>query len=632
MSKSRSNEISPLLMESTASSAASSSSPSVPSFAGRRAKSVGSVVVGIVGRTQPKLTHTNEEEEDENIPEDEEEEEDNEDDHEDHKSNGVSESGGNPTEGDGTDLDKLVPPAYLSTLPRHAASRTHCAICTNAFDLSRHLPILLHAGHNFCAACFATSELLHPIGSTIECPACKLAVRIPIDDMGAKQASIGEFIHAHQTAPLDQDAPLNEMIQGPAASFPINYRLRDELELSQFAQQVEAANVVCHKCDDAASGICLHCEVYLCPFHEEDHRKSKDTKTHPLASLHDFLSTHPLSLHSKSFCSHHTDTELDLFCLQCQVPICVRCSLPSGGTIHCSPNGHQHPVEPLKIEAMKQYADLSLANESSKAKYAALIKGMVEIQKVAVNISTREEKVHDTIVRTFDRIHQQVEERKEALLAKLSELVASKNYTLNMQTQYLYILARAMEDATAEIESMIETFHATGINAHAQSTYAPTSNAATPAAPSSPTNSAMNSKTTPKRPNSTHSNVHTPTSTPSAVPTSSAPSHSTLARSISSASKLVCVSPHLLANMDALLRFQPVSMHPEESDQFGFYVANTPTTMSRTHANKRGKLDINTTDNEEDIQTDDRLTSMVRTKNKLLLTKWLVDIAVRLPH
>jgi len=194
---------------------------------------------------------------------------------------------------------------------------------------------------------------------------------------------------------------------------------------------------MCGRCDDVAVAKCRTCLSFVCEFHETDHRRSRDTQSHELQSLADFLAANPHSVHSKIFCGLHPSEEFTLWCLECSVPICVRCSLPSGGSVHATagPPPRQHPTEPLSLSSQRQLHELHNANEGVKLKYAAVIRGMLDIQTVATRIQQQERLVATQIGAAFDRVHEAVEQRKQAMLKRLAELVAGKNSTLNRQNQ-----------------------------------------------------------------------------------------------------------------------------------------------------------------------------------------------------
>jgi hypothetical protein len=433
--------------------------------------------------------------------------------------------------------------------PEYAASRTHCPLCQTLFDLDAHLPVLLHAGHSFCASCALSDARLQPAGKEVLCPVCGVGVQAP-SDAGARSASL---------AAARSEIPAVDDSTSSALQLPVNFLLRDALEvatLDSSANEEETVMVVCAKCDDAAVAKCRTCEAFVCAFHEQDHIRSRDTAAHVLQSMADFLAAQPAAVHTKMYCGTHPAEEVALYCLECAVPICRRCAQPGGGSVHAPLGSSAHPVEDLSVAALRQAAELKRAAAAAGTKALAVTDAMASVQKVASKVVEQEVVVAEDIRAACAALRRLLDQREAALLSSLDTLASGKRATLDKQHRALSLQARSLRDAKEEVDDMLQAVGAVEVDGATAAAEADESLAAA---------SAQTSGARKKKPRS---------STASIGATSGAtPSLLTLGadgKSVSGTAKVVHMHAHLLASLEAMLAFQPAPLQPEESAQFAF--------------------------------------------------------------
>lgn len=181
---------------------------------------------------------------------------------------------------------------------------TECPICTDDFVDPRVLPCI----HTYCARCLETYIKGKETGERVPCPMCKKTFTIPENG-----------------------------IEG----LPRNFFIEKLLTIRDITN-VQTARKKCESCADAdndahATVFCLDCQQSLCATCDSFHKRIKSTRSHRSVKIGDRSESD--NIYAKcppTFCSKHGDKQLELYCLNCKVAICVICYIECHNSHKCS--------------------------------------------------------------------------------------------------------------------------------------------------------------------------------------------------------------------------------------------------------------------------------------------------------
>ena len=172
-----------------------------------------------------------------------------------------------------------------------------CPLCLETVKNPKTLPCL----HSFCLECldklanFARKQLQ----TSIKCPVCQASFPIPDSDTFANFPS----------------------------SFHLN-RLVDVLALEDGTVQIQK----CNTCDEnnPATSYCFVCQSFMCASCFQSHQRFKVTRGHRTVLIDKLKAQDVQELILRPvMCSqpYHEDQPIELYCEDCKVPICLRCSV-----------------------------------------------------------------------------------------------------------------------------------------------------------------------------------------------------------------------------------------------------------------------------------------------------------------
>ena len=167
-----------------------------------------------------------------------------------------------------------------------------CPVCLESFNHHDKQPRTLPCFHTVC---LSDLETMVSQDGLLLCPLDRLPV--PLSDNGVR-------------------------------GLPINFHLQDLIPIATLTSS--DVTIHCDTCLDPepATHRCVTCCQFLCSSHHNIHKKSKETISHKVSTLEEFLSQQSGSSRPPVpvvMCSKHQSDTLEFFCLQHNTPICLRC-------------------------------------------------------------------------------------------------------------------------------------------------------------------------------------------------------------------------------------------------------------------------------------------------------------------
>ena len=315
-----------------------------------------------------------------------------------------------------------------------------CQYCDNIYQDPRILSCL----HSYCLQCITK---LHVEGTTsITCPTCNQSTTISDEDV---------------------------------SSLPRNVRLSEETKQDKILCKVTSTSPPpCDSCDDNSPiAYCTECDDLLCSVCYDAHQKLKKSRSHSSFTLKEaqnmsrdkLLKMLPSSSSSSPMCHDHDHDNqiLDLYCQQCTIPVCVKCTIIS----------HKgHPVHEVSKQIIQNKEEIQQGLEGFPVSQKHLKEVMTAGEEMKKKIKARKNEV-DTIIRqAFAKLQQLLHQREEALLAKSSEEAMAKEVRLSIQLEGIQRLLESIthchslasiatsEYSDVELLSIAHTLHNRSIN------------------------------------------------------------------------------------------------------------------------------------------------------------------------
>ena len=273
-----------------------------------------------------------------------------------------------------------------------------CLYCSNIYQDPRILSCL----HSYCVQCVTK---LHVEDTTfIICPTCNHSTTLP---------------------------------DGSVTSLPRNIRLNEETKQDIVLSKVTSSSPPpCDSCDENSPiAYCTECDKLLCNVCWDAHQKLKFLRSHFSFTLKEARNTSQDKLikmlpSSSSIlsctCQYHNNETLDVYCQQCTIPVCIKCS----GVSHKDHRVHQVSQQIIqnKEEIQQSLEQFHLAQQNLK-------KVMIAGEEMKEKIKTRKIEVDTNIRQAFAKLQQILHQREEVLLCKISKEAMAKNVRLSIQLE-----------------------------------------------------------------------------------------------------------------------------------------------------------------------------------------------------
>ena len=271
-----------------------------------------------------------------------------------------------------------------------------CELCSQYFSDPRMLPCL----HSFCYECLVKHYDAEK--SERSCPTCKEPLEIP---------------------------------DGKMEALPKDLRSSFMAEVAEYEEMVSGkSNVSCDRCGNSdesmAFKFCCNCCECLCSWCTKDHTRCLKTRKHELIEVGEkkksqdeksLLNSIP---HKPLNCQLHSDEVLKFYCRTCSLLICRDC-------MALAHSGHSYD----RIEAIANNEKKLLLPVVEEAESAAsmLENAMAKGEKVIQNVQVKQKSVDDEINKCFKNLQEALCNRKQALLARSSEIGLGKITALKLQ-------------------------------------------------------------------------------------------------------------------------------------------------------------------------------------------------------
>jgi len=193
---------------------------------------------------------------------------------------------------------------------------TECSICTEVFTDPRVLPCI----HTFCLKCLLNYGKDRQPGDDMPCPLCRKEFTIPDDGLSGMQK---------------------------------NFFMEKLLHARKLLAGEEASRVLCDVCIEASASkpatmYCVQCQQNYCEQCSWSHARMKQSAGHVQVEIGKQLKKEDIALKLPATCNIHKGKEIEVFCQECKLAICMMCFIKSHKTHDCS------DIEEVSVDLRRQ--------------------------------------------------------------------------------------------------------------------------------------------------------------------------------------------------------------------------------------------------------------------------------------
>ena len=293
---------------------------------------------------------------------------------------------------------KSASPVLEGTVPL-ANVKEKCLTCTVCLDNFKE-PKVLRCCHTFCKSCLERILEKAKVKTNLVCPQCRSEHTVPPN--------------------------------GPEGFLTDFSLLRGPKEIEPPKSETGRSHDICGECDssDTAVAFCTECQSYLCSSCASIHKKLKHFRNHKVTSLEslDYEEVKAQASATTLYCREHHEEPLKVFCLTCQVLVCLHCIIGSHQLHKLGQISEDVRKEvQTKLETLCEHARQNLAEFEGNLKY---------IKKVEEVVASRPASLQTAINKTFDSFAATLEARRLQLLKEaesrsnkdLKEIWAEKEF------------------------------------------------------------------------------------------------------------------------------------------------------------------------------------------------------------
>ena len=281
---------------------------------------------------------------------------------------------------------------------------------------------MLSCCHSFCIQCIQSLITEGTRINSITCPSC------------------------HQTTPVPK---------GGVTSLPRNLHLVNK-QGDTLRNITSNPPPSCDSCSENTSiAYCTECTDFLCKRCWDAHQILRSSHTHSSFTLEDAhaMSQDKLTKLIPPFihtCQDHTDQQLDFYCQQCIIPVCVKCTII---------NHKDHPVTEVSKQVDINKATVHESIQGFQVAQQQLKKVLISGEEIKEKINARKNEIDIIIRQNFATLHQLLHEREEALLAQNSEVANAKEARLSLQLERIHHLLDTMTYCESLLTSAVGEYN-----------------------------------------------------------------------------------------------------------------------------------------------------------------------------
>ena len=305
----------------------------------------------------------------------------------------------------------------VQQLFKNLKKEAECPLCIETVKNPKTLPCL----HSFCLECLdkLAGFTRRQLQTTIKCPVCETSLQIPEGDT------------------------FNNL----PTSFHLN-RLVDVLALKDASTQTQK----CGTCDENnnATCYCFVCQNFLCKDCFEAHQRLKTTRSHRNVLI-DKLQVQDVEelIQRPAMCSQefHENQPLEFYCEECNVPICLKCSVVSH---------NRHTMTDTQKAAQVQKIQMAEVVKKVKAEtvlYENEIKKQIELMDKNKNeILSAERKMSEAV----EEMVRDLREHERKMKANLTEIYEAQQKHHAMRLENFELIVTQLKICVERGESILE--------------------------------------------------------------------------------------------------------------------------------------------------------------------------------
>ena len=271
-----------------------------------------------------------------------------------------------------------------------------CPVCQDHFQEPKILPCC----HYYCKQCIQKLAMRAGANQPFPCPECR------------------------RDTLLSQNNP-NQL---PTAFF-VNRMKELHTKIEKAHGKIEA---LCEQCSGGkATAFCRHCTEFICEECVKGHQKMKVFAGHKVTSLEELKEGESKEILIKKppppTCKDH-DEQMKIYCFDCNRLICRDCIVIEH---------KEHKYDFAKKAAPKTKEKLT-ENLAPLKKIQVSLQGVTQtVKSTRSDVEAQGASVANTIERSFDELHQIIEQRKRELLEKAASVTKGKLDRLSIQEKGL---------------------------------------------------------------------------------------------------------------------------------------------------------------------------------------------------
>ena len=283
-----------------------------------------------------------------------------------------------------------------------------CPVCQDHFQEPKILPCC----HYYCKQCIQKLAMRAGANQPFPCPECR----------------------------SDTFLPQNDPNQLPTAFF-VNRMKELHTKMEKAHGKVEA---LCEQCSGGkATAFCRHCTEFICEECVKGHQKMKVFAGHKVTSLEELKKGESKENLIKKppppTCKDH-DEQMKIYCFDCNRLICRDCTMI---------DHKEHKYDFVKKAAPKTKEKLTENLVPLKEIQVSLQGATHTVKSTKTDVEAQGASVANTIERSFDELHQIIEQRKRELLEKAASVTKGKLDRLSVQE-------KGFEMASGMIQSLVD--------------------------------------------------------------------------------------------------------------------------------------------------------------------------------